>query len=80
MQNLADDLVVRNHDPRQVRMDQGGGKDINRGHLAIDTDQLDVFSDAEGLREDDGQSRHDVPQNTLERNADAYTGDANPGD
>src|SRR5438874_13467593 len=75
MQNLPDDLVVRNHDPRQVRMDQGSGKDINRGHLAVDTDELDVLSDTEGLREDNGQSRHDIPENSLERDAEADTRD-----
>src|SRR5213080_2913091 len=75
MQNLAHNLVVRNHDSRQVRMDQGGGKDIYRGHLTVDTDELDVLSDTEGLREDDGQSRHDVPENPLERDAEADTRD-----
>ena len=80
VQDLADDLPVGNDDARVVRVDEDGRGQGDHGHVALLFVYLDVLAHAEGLREDDGQPRHEVAEHALHGEAHAETGDADTRD
>src|ERR1051326_6703405 len=73
MEDLADDFSVGNHHARTVGVLQRGREERDRGHLAFDTEQFDVFADTKRLREDNQQSSDQIRQHPLERQSDAHT-------
>src|SRR5258706_2293044 len=56
MEDFADDFAVGNHHDGHVRVGQKGGEQFNVPDLAVNAGQLDVFTDATGLGENDSQS------------------------
>src|SRR5882762_10692387 len=80
VQDLADDLAVRDDDARPVGMEQRRREQLDRHDVAVHADQLDVLAYAKGLGENDREPRHHVAQHALERDTNAQAGDADAGD
>ena len=77
--DLADDLAVRDDDPRTVGVPEGGGKEVDIENFAFFVGNRDVVADMEGLGENDGQSCGYVTQYALQRQRDARAGDPQAG-
>src|SRR6185436_4354963 len=80
MQDSAHDLAIGNDDAGAVGVQQDGAEQFNGADLAVTADNFDVFTDAKGLGKDDEQAADEIAQHALHGEADADTGNADPGD
>ena len=61
-------------------MEEDSREQINRVHLTGAANDLDVFTDAERLGHNDNQTRHEVAQHSLHRQARAHASNRHQGD
>jgi hypothetical protein len=80
VQDLADDLAVRDHHAREVRVPERGVEQLDIQHLALLFRYRDVVADPERAREDDRQPGHQVAEHALHGERDPRPGDAESRD
>jgi hypothetical protein len=67
VENLADDLAIRDHHLRPVRVSQRGAEQTDVEDFTFFLGDRNVFADMEGPREDDGKARGDIAEYPLHR-------------
>src|ERR1700674_4127170 len=79
MENLADDFVIRNDDAGLIELRQSRREKLDREHLPMNVEQLDILSNSIRFGKNDRQSGNDIREYAMKRKAHAHASDANRG-
>src|ERR1700736_5349890 len=77
MENLADDFVIRNDNARLIELHQSRREKLDREHLPLNSEHLDILSNSIRFGKNDRQASDDVCQYAMKGKSQTHPSDAN---